>query len=377
MANSFVAGAVLGAALASLPAPLAGQRKPYETPLADPAAAVRERVPPELHDRLIVPFEVDPALAESIDRRVQKSGSEKTRRDAILDFIFGHLELRYSLQPTRNAAQTFARREGNCLSFVNLFVGIARARRLNPFYVEVQDYQRWNYQQGVVVSRGHIVAGLRVDGRLATYDFLPYQAKSYRDFNPITDLQAMAHYYNNLGAEALMAEHDDEAYDWLRIAIALAPDFDKAINNLGVALLRRGRTGEAVGLLERGVGYYPDNVPLLTNTARALQQAGQPERAEELLARLDQVNQANPFFYVYRGDMALARGDQDAALEFMRRAYRQDDDLPEVHIGLVRVYLALGRIEEARHHVERALRLDATHPEARKYAALIEARGSP
>ena len=38
--------------------------------------------------------------------------------------------------------------------------------------------------------------------------------------------------------------------------------------------------------------------------------------------------------------------------------------------------LATGRMAEATHHVERALRLDATHEEARKYAALIE-RGAP
>ena len=49
-----------------------------------------------------------------------------------------------------------------------------------------------------------------------------------------------------------------------------------------------------------------------------------------------------------------------------------DSELPEVHLGLVRVYLATGKMREAKHHVERALRLDATHDEARKFAAMIE-----
>lgn len=336
-----------------------------------------EKVPAELQDRLVVPFELEASILEAIDARLPKTGTERERRDAVLDYIFGYLDLKYSLQPTRDASETFAAREGNCLSFVNLFVGMARTRRLNPFYVEVQSYQRWNYQEGVVISRGHIVAGLRIDAQLATFDFLPYPTRSYRDLEPITDLQAMAHYYNNLGAEALMAGRDQEAYDWLRVATALAPDFDKALNNLGVALLRQGQTEQAIAVLERGLGYYPKNVPLLTNAARAHQQAGHDAQAAMMLDQLEQVDETNPFYYVYRGDLALARGDLDEALEYMRRAYQADADLPEVHVALARVYLALGRVDEARHHIERALKLDATHEEARKYAAMVETGSLP
>ena len=104
------------------------------------------------------------------------------------------------------------------------------------------------------------------------------------------------------------------------------------------------------------------------------QKAGRLEEAARLLDRLEEVDQANPFFYVYRGDQALAKQDFETALRYMRQAFRADPELPEVHVGLVRVYLALGKFKEARHHVERALRLDATHKEARKYASLLNER---
>lgn len=327
-------------------------------------------------DRVVVPFAVDDALGEAIDERVSPAGSEARRRDAALDFIFGFVDLEYALAPTRTAAETFAEATGNCLSFVNLFVAVGRERRLNPFFVEVEDYQRWNYQDGVVVSRGHMVAGMYVDGEMATYDFLPYRPTSYRDFRPITDLAATGHYYNNLGAEALMAGDLDAAERWLDVAVRLTPDFDKAINNYGIVLLRRDRLAEAVRVLEEGLELQPDNVPLLTNLVRAHQLGGDHERAGELLDVLEELNEASPFFYVYRGDAALAAGDAATALDYMRRALRADAEIPEVHVGLVRVYLATGRLDEAKHHVERALRLDATHEEARKFAALIE-RGPP
>ena len=327
-------------------------------------------------EQVVVPFGMDEELRQAINERISPAGSEMRRRDAVLDFIFGWVDLEYALNPTRTAAETFTAARGNCLSFVNLFVAVGRQRRLNPFFVEVEDYRRWNYQDGVVISRGHIVAGMYVDGEMATYDFLPYRPKSYRDFEPISDLAATSHYYNNLGAEALIANDLDAAERWLDIAIRLAPDFDKAINNHGLILLRRGRVDEAVRVYEEGLELHPENVPLLTNLVRAYQLQGRHDRAGELLDELEDLNLASPFFYVYRGDAALAAGDPAQALEYMRRAFRADSELPEVHVGLVRVYLATGQMREAKHHVERALRLDATHEEARKYAALIQ-RGPP
>jgi tetratricopeptide (TPR) repeat protein len=332
-----------------------------------------KRVDQEVLPDLQVPFELDEAIREEMRGRVPLAASDARKRDAILDFIFGHVGLEYSLQPTRDAAGTFKAKQGNCLSFVNLFVGIAREVRLDPFYVEVQDYKRWNYQDGLVVSRGHIVAGMRVDGSLATFDFLPYQAKSYRDFKPISDLAAAAHFYNNLGAEAVMAGDLDQANRWLDVATSLAPDFDKAINNRGVVLRRLGRMEEAKTVLERGLDLYPENVPLLSNLARVAQEQGDNGMATQLLDRLEALNEASPFFYIYRGDVALANGDTAIALDYMRRAFRSDTELPEVHTGLVRVYLALGKLKEAQHHVERALKLDATNEEARKYAAMLTA----
>jgi len=330
-----------------------------------------KRVPPELAGRVEIPFQMSEEVTAEVDALLNPLGDEKKRVQEIVDYIFTGLDLQYSLLPTRNADETFIARQGNCLSFVNLFVAIARHQRLNPFYVEVQDYQRWNYSDGVVVSRGHIVAGMNVDGELSTYDFLPYRPKSYKDFQPINDLTAMAHYYNNLGAEKLMRGETDDSEPLLRIANSLAPDFEKAINNLGIVLMRGDKVDEAIALYERGLEIHPDNVPLLNNLARAYQGGGRQEEAMVLLERLEQVNDTNPFLFVYRGELALAEGDHETALEYMRSALRIDSEIPEVHLGIAKVFIAKGQLDRARHHVERALKLDATHDEARRYAALL------
>ena len=335
---------------------------------------VAARLDPEQVEGLQIPYRINPAIEEHILGRVNPAARQKVQVDQILDIIFGQVGLQYSLHPTRNAVDTWNAGEGNCLSFVHLFVGIARAKRLNPLYIEVEDYHRWSYEAGTVISRGHIVAGLYVDGKLGTYDFLPYRAKSYRAFKPIDDMTAIAHHYNNLGAEALLDNDLGAAEEHLQLAHRLDEDFVKASNNLGVLYLRQHRLEQARDLFESARRLEPEDVPILNNLARTYQRLGDRENASEVLAVLEQVDEANPFFYLYKGNLALHEGDFEAALRHMKRALRLDSEIPELHVGLAKLFLAQGDLERAGHHVERALKLDATHVEARKYAALI-ARG--
>lgn len=341
----------------------------------DSAAYLRseyaQRIGPQAAAALAVPFELSPELRAELESRLRRTSGERRTLKQVIDFIFDRLDLQYELAPTRNAAETFRTRRGNCLSFVNLFVGIAREQGLAPFYVEVTDYQKWSSRDGMVVSQGHIVAGMYLEGQLETYDFLPYRPKGYKDFKPIDDLTAAAHFFNNLGAEALLAGDAETARRLLTTATEIAPRFEKALNNLGVLLARGGEPERALELYRRGLEAAPDNPTILTNMVRLYQQLGRTEEAVLLASRIEEGNTTNPFFFVYQGEMALGRGDTAAALDLMARALRQDSELPEVHLGLVKVYLALGDMERARHHLDRALKLDATHPEARRYAAML------
>jgi len=335
-------------------------REQYASQVGAPTAA-----------HLTVPFELDGMVLSEIDKRLRPAPSELRTLNQVLNFIFEDLDLHYELNPTRTAVETFRDRRGNCLSFVNLFVGIARHRGLNPFYVEVTDYQRWNHRAGMVVSQGHIVAGMYLDGELKTYDFLPYRPKAYKNFNPIDDLTAAAHFYNNLGAEALLDGNLPRATDLLTIATRIQPRFEKAVNNLGVVKARSGDLAGALEMYRKGLEIAPDDAMILTNMTRAYQQLGRTQEADDLLARIEASNTSNPFFFVYQGEMALSRGENQKALDYMTKALRLDTEAPEVHVGFVKVYLALGELDKARHHLERALKLDATNQDALRLASML------
>ncbi|MEP7012617.1 MAG: tetratricopeptide repeat protein [Acidobacteriota bacterium] len=320
---------------------------------------------------ITVPFELSPVILADLKAKLPPVPSQRRKINQILDYIFSRLDLHYELQPTRDAIEVYRDRKGNCLSFVNLFVGVARQQGLAPFYVEVVDYQRWNRREGMVVSQGHIVAGLYLDGELATYDFLPYRPKAYREFKPIDDRTAAAHYFNNLGAEALLGGDPVKAERLLSTAAGIAPTFDKALNNLGVLQSRKGNYDRAKELYDQALANSPENTLVLTNLARLYQITGRSTEAAEILGRVEAANTTNPFFFVYEAEVALSRGDEQKALDYLTRALRQDSEVPEVHVGFVKVYVALGDLLKARHHLERALKLDATNPEAQELARML------
>jgi Flp pilus assembly protein TadD len=324
----------------------------------------------ELAAELVVPFELSPELRQQV-AAPRAQVTELRRINRVLDLVFQQLDLQYQLTPTLTAEQAFRQQRGNCLSFVNLFVAIARENGLNPFYVEVVDYQGWSHRNGMVVSQGHIVAGMYLDGELKTYDFLPYRPKAYKEFRPIDDLAAAAHYYNNVGAERLLGGDYQGAHDLLTIASRLSPQSPRALNNLGVLLAREGRTDEALATYQRALAIDPAASMVMTNLARLYQQRGEQQRATEMLAQVEAANTTNPYFFVYLADVALLRGDAAKALEHMTHALRLDTESAEVHVGLVRVYLALGEMDKVRHHLARALKLDATNEQAQRYARMV------
>jgi tetratricopeptide (TPR) repeat protein len=332
---------------------------------------ILQQAGPEVSAEIEIPFAINDEVRTSFHSFTRLAAGEHERASQLVDFIFRQLGLTYERTPTRDAMATYSQRKGNCLSFVNLFVGMAREIRLNPFYVEVTDYQRWNHQEGMVISQGHIVAGMYLDGSLKTFDFIPYQEKAYRNFRPISDLTAVAHFYNNLGAEALMAGNLPEARRLVTLATRVAPRFPNALSNLGVCMVRAGDLAGGLAQYQLALAADPGNSIVMTNMMRVYQEQGRIKEATEIESKVEEANTANPFFYLYLGEMALARGDTAKALDHMVHALRLQNDLAEVQLGLVKVYLAQGDMEKARHFLARALEIDASDKETQKYARLL------
>ncbi|MEM9558390.1 MAG: tetratricopeptide repeat protein [Acidobacteriota bacterium] len=361
LATFFVVSALVSCATTPVTAPADALRADLETRLAGAG----------LDASVEVPFALTPTTRAEVVGQLRPTGDDASRVARVVDYIFSDLDLRYALTPTRDAEQVYRQREGNCLSFVNLFVALGRYMQLAPFFVEVEDYQRWDHRRGMVVSRGHVVGGVYVGGALRTFDFLPYRPKGYRTLRPIDDIVAVAHFRNNLGAEALLTGDLDLAAEHLEVAVALAPRLIDALNNLAVLRARRGDDEEAVSLYRRALEVESGHVPVLENLGRLLERMGRRDEAAAVAERVASARRASPFFFLSKAEVALADGDAGGALELLRQALSRDAEIPRLHVGLTKTYLALGEIDKARHHLARARALDADGDEVRRLTLLL------
>jgi transglutaminase-like putative cysteine protease len=142
----------------------------------------------------------------------------KGNRDGLIDAIYreGELKIEYDSVMTRNAAQAFAARSGNCLSLVIMTAAFAKALGLPVQFQSVSVDETVSRSDDIYFFIGHVnltlgnhhaVVGLRTSGAdLLTVDFLPLL------FNPFAREQTYRHASAGLGlglyiSERIVAAH--------------------------------------------------------------------------------------------------------------------------------------------------------------------------
>ena len=188
------------------------------------------------------------------------------------------------------------------------------------------------------------------------------QAHAYRDDRTLfADTVAknpaawMAH--NNLSLALLDAGETEAAIAHARRAIELRPDYAEAENNLGRALLLAGRPEESVGHFERAGRLDPRDAEAPNNRGAALASLG---RNAEAIASFEAALRINPNHAgaLYNYGLVLGReGDFAGARARFVAAIAQRPDYAEAHANLGLALVALGRLEEALPHLERAVQL--------------------
>ncbi|MFQ5876841.1 MAG: tetratricopeptide repeat protein [Acidobacteriota bacterium] len=171
----------------------------------------------------------------------------------------------------------------------------------------------------------------------------------------------------NLGFIAYRSRRYGEAETHLKRTIELAPRHPEAHYTLGLTYLAQNRVDEAVASLERAVEIDPRHVAARFNLARAYARAG----------RLDQAEEQNRIYAELSGSSAAAQerdaqiraqslkavqyrqeGRFDQALAEYRALAERFPDHPPLLTEIGRLELRLGRRDDARRTLERAVALD-------------------
>ena len=307
----------------------------------------------------------------------------KGNRQGLVDALYtvGQLRLEYDTLLTRNAAEAFKARSGNCLSLVIMTAAFAKELGLPVRFQHVWASETWSRNGGVSYFIGHVNLSLGARaydqgfGRLGdqlTVDFLPPQETRGLSTRVIDEKTIVAMYMNNRAAESFAQGKLDDAYGWARAAVLHDPSFLSSYNTLGVIYQRHGNYAEAEKVLTQALMKEPGNTHVISNLTSVLIAQGRAGEARALAQRLEQLEPDPPFVFLDRGLAALRGGDYLGAREQFNKEIRRAPYNDELHYWLAVAYVGLGDTDQARRELAKALEYVTSRKNHELYAAKLD-----
>jgi Tfp pilus assembly protein PilF len=355
--------------------PTAGTRD--VAPLFDDA--LFKPLPKPIDSRAI--FAVDASMRHFVASEIIPQSRHEDPRLALLDALKGNLLIDYDSEMTRTASQTFAARQGNCLSLVIMAAALARQLDIQVTYQEVSHFDTWSRDAGFAILSQHVnlVLGPRSSGTMfyqgddvpMIVDFLPPRQMADAVSRPIAKQTVIAMYMNNRAAEVMVGGDLDRAYWFARAALEADPGFANAANTLGVIYHKRNHLAPAERAMRYALRLDPDNVSVISNLSRVLTSEGRTAEAQALEKRLAQIQRHPPFYFYDRGVEAMQAGQFGKAARLFEKALSERPYDASSHFELAVAASHLGDMRRARKQLELA-KENSTTPESRAiYAAKL------
>jgi tetratricopeptide (TPR) repeat protein len=268
------------------------------------------------------------------------------------------LKLEYDATYTRNAAETYRDRAGNCMSLVIMTAAFAKELGMTVRYQNILQEENWSRSGDVYLLSGHVnlilafrpgdlPPGSRPDHALVV-DFLSDPAANDRYIQPLEEEDIVMMYQNNRAAEALVQNRLDDAYWWARAATSVNPRMAMAYNTLGVIYERRGDLPMAERAYRAALTREPESIVSLRNLEPVLIAMGRTEEAQAIAQRVAKIEPIPPFHYFNRGIAAYQRGDYREARDLFAREVKRAPYYDEFHFWLAASLLKLGETKQAR-----------------------------
>lgn len=326
---------------------------------------------------------LSPAMQAYLQRERVSGGFHREPHRALLDALYSRnqLQLRYDSGPTRNAAEAFDLRAGNCMSLVIMTAAFARELGLQVRYQNVHTDTNWGRRGDLYFAIGHInlslgrslmqTRGAGDSTDWLTVDFLPQSDLRGQRYDVIEEPTLIAMYMNNKAAEALSQGQVDDAYWWARAALQQDRQLLLAYNTLGVVYQRSGHPMQAEQVLRFVMAMEPDNLQVLGNLAQLLSAQGRMAEAQPLIDKVARMQPVPPFKYFDEGRQAMDQGDFRRARQLFERELARDPDYPEFHFWLALAYLKMGEAQLASRHLAAARDHSGSRAEEALYAAKL------
>lgn len=329
-------------------------------------------------------FAISPEMERFLAVDIRDKLNTLGTREGLIDAVYseGQLKIEYDSVTTRNAAQAYAARSGNCLSLVIMTAAFAKALNLPVQFQSVSVDESFSRVDDIYFFIGHINLTLgttrvatgftHTRNDLLTVDFLSPQETQGLRVRPISERTVIAMYMNNRAAEAFARGQVDDAYWWARAAIEADPQFLSAYNTLGVIYRRHGNPGQAEKVLAIVLEREPRNTRAMSNLVGVLNDLGQVARAQDMSRKLKELDPNPAFSYFDPGLKAMRDGNYKMARDLFAKEVARAPYYHEFHFWLANAYFGLGDVEEARRQLVLAKEYSTTRKDHDLYAAKLD-----
>jgi Tfp pilus assembly protein PilF len=329
-------------------------------------------------------FDLSPEMRSYLNtpafrNQLRNKGVARGLVDAL--YAKGELRIEYDASMTRNAAQAFDARSGNCMSLVIMTAAFAKELGLEVHYQNVVAVESWRRSGSLYLASSHV--NLSLDKPLSrnlrafdaseqlTIDFLPPEDMAgYRKL-PLEENTIVAMYLNNRAVETLVVDRVDDAYWWARAAVEKDPAFVAAYNTLGVIYRRHGDNQLAERSFRLALEREPDNLIVMQNLVPLLAALGKNEESQALARRVAAIEPNPPFYFYALGMKALDRQDYKQAKAMFAREVARAPTNDEFHFWLGVAMLRLGESAQAKEQIALALENAGTRDGRERYSAKL------
>ena len=267
------------------------------------------------------------------------------------------LDFTYDPHVTLTAREAFRARRGNCLTFSNMFVAMARYAGLPAWYREVEIPPEWNSLDDTLLVSLHMNAGARDRGKEYVIDVSRRRARDGEMSRKVSDREAEAQFYNNLGAAALVANDLAMAHAYFRKADTVMPGLAYIWSNAGVVLNRNGQVDDAIMAYQTALSLDDRHAVSLNNLYTIYEERGEMEQALEMQRQVLRNRSRNPYYLHYLAEVAFAESLWDDAIDYTSRAIRIQNREYRFHYTLAKLQFRTGKTKTAERSLNRAVRL--------------------
>jgi tetratricopeptide (TPR) repeat protein len=368
-----LAGA-LAVACASTKSPLHVPTRWGQQPISQEMLLSNSPLATSAESTTVIPVEnilrLTPEMISYLDRNVDRNASATNRTRQLTDAILSssRFELAYD-ELTRTADQTFEDRRGNCLSFTNLYIAMARNLGLDANYQEVDIPPYWSLTGEFLLLSKHVNVYIRThQDKDSVVDFNFYDLSTKVEPNIISDQRAQALFYSNIGVERMLSGDTPAAFANFVASLQRDSTFSPAWVNLGILYRREGFPEYAEAAYFAALDDEPENVVAMSNLTSLYAEVGDMDLAEEYRQKVIKHRMQNPYYRYFLAKDAFENGDYEKAIKHLKYAIKKSEEESRFYSLLGLSYLMSGDREEAQLWMAKAESAASSQQERQVYS---------